>query len=463
MKSKIIAVDIGTSSIKAGILDSSGKLLGLRRAAYSESGGTVYNWKSEYWVAALKKALSGLTRLGEAEAVVFSGSGPTVVPVDNTGRYMNESLLWLDNRKTDIPGEKSFFLPEILWFMQNREKLYQKTSCFLPLSGFFPYLLTGELKAPVPNNRFSGYLWTEKSAKKAGIDTGKLPPFVLTGELIGHVSGKGERKFLIRKGTPVFAGANDYLMALLGTGAVFEGAVCDRAGTSEGINYCTGKVPDCESLRTLPHIIDGFYNVSGVLSSSGKIFEWFRKISGREKKTYITLVKEISKAIFNHDHLYFLPSLKRNSVWDFSGGAFVGLEEKHGIAETGSAVLKSIGFSVRDIIQLMESCSLEIDEIRLSGGQSKNPPWNQIKSDITGKKLLVPAIEDGELLGCACSEFKGMGYFSSLSEASESLVRIKEVYRPDPKAFEKYSRLFREYAEISRKMDAVSDILRKQD
>ncbi|MCL2705437.1 MAG: FGGY-family carbohydrate kinase [Spirochaetaceae bacterium] len=457
MNDKVLAIDIGTSSIKAGIIDKKGIPLSCRKIFYEEIGGDLYNWKTDYWINSLKKILKDLPQLEKAEAVVFSGSAPSVIPIDKNGNYIAESLLWLDNKKIDIEDKKSFFLPKIAWFKENRKDIYSDISCFIPLSGFFPYLLTGELKEPLPNKGFIPYIWTEDSIKKLGIECTVFPQFIPTGDLIGYVSEKGSKEFYLKKGIPLFAGANDYLMALLGTGTLFEGAVCDRAGTSEGINYCSKKNVELDTLRVLPHIIEGFYNISGVLDSSGKVFDWFRKISGQENRSYTALIEEISKVIHNNDHLYFFPSLKKDSIWQFSGGAFVGLEIKHGIPEIGAAVLKSIGFSVREVIRIMESCSLDVQDIRLSGGQANNSLWNQIKADMTGKKLLSPEVKESELIGCACVAFKGLGLYSSLLQASQEMVRIKDVYIPNEKAFSVFSKLFEDYSKISNNLESFAN------
>ena len=446
MNDKVLAVDIGTSSVKAGIIDKKGNPVSYRRIFYKDIGADIHNWKTDYWIDSLKKILKDLPLLEKAEAVVFSANAPSVIPIDKNGNYIAEALLWLDNKKIDIKDNQSYFLPEIAWFKENRKELYSDISCFIPLAGFFPYLLTGELKEPLPNKEFIPYLWTEDPIKKLGFEKSVFPQFITTGDLVGYVSEKGFKEFYLKKGIPVFAGANDYLMALLGTGSIFEGAVCDRAGTSEGINYCTRKNQGFKNLRVLPHIMEGFYNVSGILASSGKVLDWFIKISGQEDSSYAMLVKEISKIIYNNDHPYLFTSLKKDSVWQFSDDAFSGLETKHEIPRTGAAVLKSIGFSVREVIRIMESCSLYIEEIRLSGGQAKNSLWNQMKADMLGKKLLAPEVKDSELVGCACVAFKGLGSYSSLTHASQEMAHIKEVYKPDPKAFSVFSKLFEDYS-----------------
>ena len=457
MSEKVLAIDIGTSSIKAGIIDKKGSPLSYRKIFYEDIGGDIYNWKTNYWIDSFKKILKDLPLLEKTEAVVFSGSAPSVIPIDKNGSHIDESLLWLDNKKIDTEDKTSFFLPKIAWFKENRKEIYPGISCFIPLSGFFPYLLTGELKEPLPNKEFIPYMWTEDSVKKLGLKYSVFPQFVITGDLIGYVSEKAGREFSIKKGIPVFAGANDYIMALLGTGAIYEGAVCDRAGTSEGINYCTNKNIKTDSLRVLPHITEGLYNVSGILAASGKIFDWFKKLSGQEKRSYAPLVKEISKVIYSNEHLYFFPCLKRDSSWQFSGGAFIGLEAKYGMPETGAAVLKSIGFSVREVIKIMEAHSLNIEDIRLSGGQAKNSLWNQIKANMTGKKLLVPEVKDSELIGCACAAFKGLGKYSSLTQASQEMVHIKDVYKPNKKAFSAFSELFEDYSKILQKLESFAD------
>lgn len=459
MEKKVLAVDIGTSSIKVGIIDSKGKLLSRQRVLYSSEarGG----WKTCFWKNAFKQAIKALSETpNQVDGIVFSGNGPTIIPVDSSGRLFQEALLWNDNKKIESPyaitaeedkdfSGTGFFLPKIGWFKKNYPDNYPAVSSFLPLSGLFPYLLTGKLCSPVPHAAFSNWFWNKELAEKWGIHWEKLPPFIFTGELIGTITSDAGKEFGLQSGVPVFAGANDYLMALLGTGAVYEDAVCDRAGTSEGINYCRKEKISVPGLRTLPHIIEGLYTTSGIIASSGKIFEWIKRVSGQEKKSYSAFVKKISKVIYENDTLYFFPSLKKESVRHFSGAAFVGFEARHGIEETGSAVLKSIGFSVRDIIVLMEANSMNIDNIRLSGGQAENMQWNKIKADMLGKTLLVPEITDGELLGCACAAFKGLNFYKSLEEASLSMVKIKKTYKPNKKAADNFSHLFQEYQEIS--------------
>ena len=461
MKNTVLAVDIGTSSIKAGIISCKGELLSWSRVAYEESSGFKKGWTTSLWPETLGKALSQLNSVSRVSAVVASGNGPTLIPIDKNGNYLNDPFLWADSRKLAIKGLDSFYLPSVLWMKENSPEYYKNSSLFLPIESFIPYLLTGKASVPLPNPEFRKYIWDNVQISDASLDSSKFPPFVVAGELIGSTEGSRCREYGIPEGIPVFAGGSDYLMALLGAGAVNPGIVCDRAGTSEGINYCSLSKADYPGLRCLPHIIEGYYNISAILTSSGRIFEWFRRISGQERLGYRELLAEIQKAVLQDSNLYFFPSLKKGAVWNFSGGAMIGLEPEHGVPEAGSAVVKSIGFAVRNMIELMEEAGFDIDNIRVSGGQARNPLWNQMKADMTGKKILVPEIYDGELLGCACVGFLGLGIFSSLKEGSEKLVRFKDEYNPDRVLFERYSGLYKRYSEINGKItglfESISD------
>ena len=455
MKETVLAIDIGTSSIKAGIINRKGELLSWSRTAYIECRDFVNGWSTDIWPQALKKVFKGLDNPEKADAVVVSGNGPTLISVKKDGSYFNDPYLWSDNRKAEKGMLDSFYLPAALWMRENSPLQYRDTYSFHTIESFIPFLITGESKIPLPNKEFRKYIWDADEISRSGLDGEKFPDFVGTGEVIGYVSGQFADTLGIREGVPVFAGGSDYLMALLGAGAVSPGTVCDRAGTSEGINYCSSESYDYPGLRCLPHIIGGYYNISAILTSSGRIFEWFRKISGQEKLDYMELLSEINKVILSDSDLYFFPSLKKGAVWDFSGGAMIGLEPEHGIPEAGSAVVKSIGFAVRNMIELMENAGFPVDNVRVSGGQARNPLWNQMKSDMTGKRILVPEIYDGELLGCACCGFLGLGVHSSLSEGSSTLVRYKDEYVPDSSRFEKYTRLYRRYSDINTRITAL--------
>jgi len=440
-----LSIDIGTSAMKGGVISITGKLISFYRIPLADTSRSDFlDWDGSVWDRTLQSLISQLSKkislsFLDIKAVVISGNGPTIVPIGDSGQIVGKTHLWLDKREKRIAGEKSFFLPAAAWIKDNRPDVYEMTKSFLGCPEYISFKLTENMAAFTTTKEFDPYIWTREGIHAYNLDSDKFPELLRISKLLGTVTKKAEYTTGIPHGLPVFAGGSDFIMAILGTGAVAPGRTCDRAGTSEGINYCSAKPVENNRIRTLPHVIDGLYNAAGILSSTGAIFEWFRRITGQKNKAYSNMMNEIR--MLGHDrHIpAFYPSLHRGEIWEFSGGLFVGLEADHGPAEMGRAVTNAIAYGVRDLIETLEGNDCSIESLRVSGGQGRSSVWNQMKADVTGKIIEIPSVIDTELMGNACTGFTAAGYFSNLGESADALVRIDTIHEPDRIEYEKYS------------------------
>ncbi len=449
---KALAVDIGTSSIKGAVIDTGGRALLRAHVPFSEipaeSEDPFGLWDPGRWERGFGELLKRLFSGGneEIDGISISGNGPSVVPLGADGRPCAGALLWHDRRERRRDGDPSFFLPKMAWYLENLPSVCTKIDTFIGCPEYLGYLITGETSFYTPSEMFLPHLWTPESAALYGIPVSMLPEAAEAGVRVGRVSGEGAKRFGLPAGIPVAAGGSDFLMALLGSGVVHPGMTCDRAGTSEGINYCSEKKISHPRVRTLPHAVPGFFNVAGILSSTGLVFEWFRRLTGQQERSYEVMLGEIEKAAFSPGPLFF-PSLHRGAVWEFSGGAFSGLQPNHGPVELGVGVVSAIGFGIRDCIEGLADAGCPVSEMRVSGGQGRNRVWNRMKADITGTPLLIPGLLDCELTGAAAAVFTMLDEAESISEVADSLVRIDEHYEPDPVNGRKWERLYRSYCE----------------
>jgi xylulokinase len=257
----------------------------------------------------------------------------------------------------------------------------------------------------------------------------------------------------IPAGTPVFAGGPDFIMTLLGTATVAPGRACDRAGTSEGINLCTAAPIEDRRLLCLPHIIEGLHNVSGIVSTSGRALEWFKNITGKERVDYESLFEDVCQVPPGSHGLLFLPYLagERAPLWDPNArGCFIGLTVKHGRREMTRAVVESVGFAIRDVLEVMGENALAVAELAVTGGQARSPVWNQIRADITGRPIRVPEVMDAELLGDAIVGLYALGRYPTLASAANALVRFGREYTPRPELAGSYGEMFQLYREAYR-------------
>lgn len=449
----ILAIDIGTTAMKGGLLSPEGELVAYHRVTYWEKTRQDYHsWDPKVWIESLRDIVASLGGYNRISVMVVSGHGPTVIPVDEKGEVLFPALLWLDKRQIRREGTRSFFLPKIAWFAEHQRALYDRTRWFLSCPEYLDYFLTGEAHTVTPSEEFRPFIWEEQDLVKYGLNAGKLPPFVKTGEMMGKVHAEASYFTGIPAGIPVVAGGSDFLLSLLGSAVTKPGRTCDRAGTSEGINYCHTSPLTAPGLRTLPHVIPGLTNISGILSSTGRLFEWLRKITGQGERSYREILQEIENVPLDRSRPYFYPTFEWNGDFEFARGGFLELHPDHSREDLGRAVVESIGFGIKRILGNLEDQGCAVKEIRVTGGQARNVIWNQMKADMTGRTIVVPEIEDAELLGGAVCALKAQGAFSSLEEAAENLFRIRAIFNPREERRLKYQELYEEYLEYSSEM-----------
>ena len=308
------------------------------------------------------------------------------------------------------------------------------------------YQITGKAVMVSPHDGFLPFVW-DRFCIWSVLDLKKeaFPEIVGMGSVAGRASYASFLKTPLKPGTPVVACGSDFMASLIGTGAVHPGRICDRAGTSEGINYCSSKSLNSPYLRELPHAVEGLVNISAILSSTGSLFEWYRQLTGQENFQYHQTMEGVSRISPRQDHPVFYPNIKEGLLWEFSNGMITGLDPGQGKFELGRAVMEAIGFAVRRSLDIFESLGLPVLELRISGGQGKSRVWNQMKADITGKTILIPEVEDAELLGNACLASVALGRYDSIISASDALVQIKHEIRPNKKNHQIYDEKYKRY------------------
>ena len=284
MTDTILCIDIGTSSLKAALLPDNlraGEIFVSRQ--YFSQAAVVENRVAEEWLPCLKAAVAELTAKNPdyaVEAVCVSGNGPTVVSEDGTSLLYNQLFVngsrgqagnLNGQKKLALKNTKSLFIPRFCGFKLNFPFSWNDSAHIFGAPEFLIHELTGESVTILPEERFLPAYWNEDELKKCGFsedDCKKFPGFVKAGNFVGKVSASAAIATGLLEGTLVFAGAPDFVVALIGTGTVLPGRLCDRAGTSEGLNLCTSKPVFAEGLRTLPSVVSGLWNVSYLINSS---------------------------------------------------------------------------------------------------------------------------------------------------------------------------------------------------
>ena len=409
MEQTVLAVDIGTSSLKAAFVSEKGKI-----SAFSRRPFFLCNTEhaSKEWLPAFQNALQDLVSQSpeiRPSGICVSGNGPTLVA------QSGETLLW--NEKVVQLKSSSLFIPRLLAFKDKFSDVWKKSGLVYSGPEYFLWLLTGESCTILPEKRFESAYWNKQLLLESGFsndEINKLPSFTEPSHKVAGLSRKassflGVEEFGIKEGLPVFCGSPDFISALIGTATVKPGILCDRAGSSEGINFCTAVPLEGEKIRTLPSVVPELWTASVLLPDSGSKFDSFKLKIERElgkQIEYSVLVQEIIE----------------------SDGTNASLDQ-------GKYLMIQTALNLKDAIGILKDAAAKKgvpfpDEMRVAGGQAKSALWNQMKADITGMKISVPSCPDAELLGDAAFAFTALKVFSSLTCASESLFSKAETFYP---------------------------------
>ena len=128
-------------------------------------------------------------------------------------------------------------------------------------------------------------------------------------------------------------------------------------------------------------------------------------------------------------------------------GVLFGLKLGHGRGHIYRAALEGVACSLWQNVRLMEDAGLPVAAVTAVGGGTKNPAWMQITADVSGKRILVPAVTVGASYGDALMAAVGTGRLSGFAEL-KSVIRPGRVYTPDPAAHERYGVLREVYTAL---------------
>ena len=360
MKDVILCVDIGTTSLKAALVTAEGGVVSFCSIPIEEPHD---RFVACSWYATFLRAKDQLTeKAGVAcriTAIAVSGNGPTVVSESGLTFRWNEDTSGVEG---DIPdcARTSLFIPKILSIKKQFPEVWKKHEKLFSGPEYLIYLLTGRAVTILPEARFGAAYWKDEMLDACGIKKNLLPPFVGPGTVCGTYED-----------CPVVAGGPDFIVALIGTGTLHAGRLCDRCGSSEGLNFCTDRPVIGQGLRTLPSVVPGLWNVSYLIPNSG----------------------ELSDA------------------------------ERLDAVEQGVKTLKAAA----------EAAGISFpEEMAVTGGQTNDELLLKEKAGRLNMKILRPKnnFAHCELLGDLCAGVLGIGYFKTLQEASDFIVKL-EPYTGD--------------------------------
>jgi gluconokinase len=473
----ILAVDIGTTSTKALLVQPDGKVIASAQSgyltSYPQSGYAEQD--AEELLQAVKKVIRDCAKDHSmlVRAVSFSCAMHSLIAVDERGKSLSPVILWGDTRSslqakklreskeggliyqtTGTPLHPSSPLCKLMWMKENKPSLFNSASKFISIKEYIFFHLTGEWAIDFSLASATGMFdvhqlrWMPEAVAMAGIDEARLSPCVSPYHFIPLMNSSIAHDLHLPINTPFVLGASDGCLANLGSGVDEEGELSITIGTSGAARMTSSQFCYDSKQRIFNYRLDEDTFVTGGATNNGSVLlKWFSDQILNETLTPAQLIERAMKIKAGAQGLLFLPYVlgERAPFYDPEArGVYFGLAHHHTSDHMLRALVEGICFGIKSIVTAIEESAGSVDSIIASGGFTRSTDWLQLLADILGKEIHVNDPNDASALGAAIIGFRSLHIETQfLSEAHS------KVFIPDESKYQTYSDLFQLFQDLT--------------
>lgn len=306
-----------------------------------------------------------------------------------------------------------------------------------------------------------------------------LSEILPSGSVIGNVTRRASSETGLSEKTNVVTGGHDQACGSLGAGVIGPGPIYNVAGTVECCMPAVEKPILTEGMfksgcASYPHVVPGKYLILAYNANAGLVLRWFRDNlaceerleAGKRSVSAYRLLDEAAAVVpQGASKLLFLPYFTGATTpnWDPNArGVFFGLALHHSRPEIFRSILEGLAFELRYNLERLRENGVMATELRSVGGGARSPLWLQIKSDVTGMKVVAPDVPEASSLGAALLAGAGVGIYSSIEDASRKVYRTGSSYEPNistKDVYQNYYEIYKSlYASLKGSFEKLSSI-----
>jgi sugar (pentulose or hexulose) kinase len=500
-----LGIDVGTTSVKAGVFDHLGRTLALARRDYTLDTPSVDQVELDaelYWQASLEVVRRCLTEpevsSDSVSAIAVSSQGETTIAVDAQGLPLHPALVWLDNRarqqaielgerlgaevypRTGIPGvNPTWSACKILWLAQEEPRVFEAAHKFILVQDFIVHRLAGvfatdgAVACTTLLYDIVRHAWWDRALEAVGLTPSRLSEIHRPGTIAGELTASAAEALGLRSGIPVVLGGMDQSAGAVGAGSITPEIISETTGGALAVQ-ATVSAPDVDRSQRVPvyvHSAPDRYLFVPVCDTGGMAFKWLRDTFGQLEMdqaarsggdAYDLLTSEAEDVPAGSDGLLMLPHLTGAFSPEYNPaarGVFYGFTLFHRRGHFVRATLEAVAFMLRRNLELIQQAGVKGQELRSTGGGARSRLWRQIKADVCGLPVLTLGNPEAALMGDAILAAAATGAFATLDEACREMVAIGESLNPDPQSQAAYQTSYRDYCEL---YDALAPLFRRQ-
>ena len=470
-KSYLLGIDIGTSACKVAVFDRNGQVLAAANGDYPvyypQEGWAEQN-PEEWWSAVCKATKETIQKAGiapeEIAGVGIDGQSWSAIAIDKEGKVLTNTPIWMDTRaqsicdrlNEEIGADKifevagnslqpSYTTAKIIWYKENLPEVYANIYKILQSNSYIAFKLTDAITQDVSQ----GYglhcfdmrkgCWDEEMCERLGIPMNFLPEICNCDHVVGTVTAKAAQECGLAEGTPVVAGGLDAACGTLGAGVIHPGETQEQGGQAGGMSICMDEYKADPRLILSYHVIPDKWLLQGGTTGGGGVMRWFE----HEFADYERMMKEQT----GESSLNQLNEIAEK-VSPYAKGVFYGLDFAKTKGHMVRACMEGVALSLRHNLEIAEEAGAKAEVLRAMGGSANSLLWTQIKSDITGKPIVVPASDTATTLGAALLAGVGTGLYKDYDEAVTLTVKETRHHEPDPDNKTVYDQTYQTYLDL---------------
>ncbi|MFN2501165.1 MAG: gluconokinase [Pyrinomonadaceae bacterium] len=451
----VLALDIGSSSIRASVYDGAGNPIDSLSAKHDrqfhfDADGTAEldaDDAVEQVARTVDELLGKTDQLGmEIEYVAVCSMWHTLVGIDERGRPTTKVFSWADSRsrkyadelkngfnqdhvrsRTGSPFHSSYWPAKLLWLKSEFKSAYNATTQWLSFSDYLGLILFDETATSLSMASGTGLFdirrcrWDEELASFLGVDTARLP--AVTSEP-RELNQKNAKRWPSLRRSKWFVSIGDGAADNVGAGCVTKNKAALMLGTSGALRVAYSGQPPKEIPKGLwcYRVDEQRVIVGGALSDGGGLYDWLR--------TNLILPHDAEKLIGQSgpgaNGLTFLPFLAGERSTGYHGsasGAILGLTSATRPADIVRSALESIAFRFADILERISTVT-QIEEIVASGGALRDSPvWAQLIADVLGRDLMMNGAAESSSRGAVLLALESLGKIENIERTSQSHTR----------------------------------------
>ena len=446
-----LGIDIGTSSVKAVIVDDNDAVVEQASAPLNVSRPQA-GWSEQNpadWWNATNSAVKSLPAKARAavRAVGLSGQMHGATLLDAADRPLRPAILWNDGRseKQCLTLEKAeprsreitgniampgFTAPKLVWVRENEPALFKQTRTVLLPKDYVRLLMTGEKASDCSDA--AGTLWVDVAKRRwspemlaaTGLTESHMPRLVEGSDATGNLRPEVAADWGLDR-VPVAGGGGDNAAGAAGIGVVKPGDAFLSLGTSGVLFLVTPKfLPNsARAVHAFCHCLPGVWHQMSVMLSAASCIDWAVKLTGTQDAAEL-LSKVEKRAALNGPEI-FLPYLsgERTPHNDPAArGVLFGLNHDSDAAAIGQAVLEGVAFAFADGLDALIEAGATIDKISVIGGGARSMWWGGVLAAALKRPLVY---RDGSEVGPAF----GAARLARLAKTGENAT---DVCKPPP-------------------------------